>query len=308
MTTIDLGTPPRPAASLLDGLPRRVGLTLTELQRAAELAGGSPLPFDEQDVSARTNPLESRLGQSRDSSDAEARRSAVDSLHDAEDSLTRRGLVTDGTLDSALAGAIGLLATPKLAVEIDVVVDGVQATSWHRSASGAVAVLSTADGIVFELAWMPVAQWAEELSRVAVLPQETTLASSQVPDRVEAPFELVDGIGEALANGRADLVPVLVANHGDGVRIDGADAGAAEAIAALGALHDEGHGRLRVLTGAVGKSADSAVGVISWLLVADGWRSLRTAPADGAARLTVTRVEPSDLAAELAPVISEVTA
>jgi hypothetical protein len=46
MVTIDLTTPPLPAASFLDGLPRRVALTLHELRHVARLAGDAPLPFD----------------------------------------------------------------------------------------------------------------------------------------------------------------------------------------------------------------------------------------------------------------------
>ena len=46
MPTIDLSTPPPPPATLLDGLPRRVTLTLPELRLVAERAGGAPLPFE----------------------------------------------------------------------------------------------------------------------------------------------------------------------------------------------------------------------------------------------------------------------
>ena len=49
------------------------------------------------------------------------------------------------------------------------------------------------------------------------------------------------------------------------------------------------------------------VGVVSWVLVADGWRALTPHRADGAGRVDVRRVEPEDLAADLAPVLAEVT-
>jgi hypothetical protein len=45
------------------------------------------------------------------------------------------------------------------------------------------------------------------------------------------------------------------------------------------------------------------VGVLSWLLVADGWRALR--PHDDG-RVAVDRVGPDDLAADLAPVLAAV--
>ncbi len=46
MVTVDLGAPPAPPASTLDGLPRRLPMTLPELRLAAEKAGGAPLPFE----------------------------------------------------------------------------------------------------------------------------------------------------------------------------------------------------------------------------------------------------------------------
>ena len=46
MPTVDLATPPPAPAGTLQGLPRRVALTLPELRLLAEKAGGAPLPFD----------------------------------------------------------------------------------------------------------------------------------------------------------------------------------------------------------------------------------------------------------------------
>src|SRR5262245_43207767 len=152
MVSIDLGTPPARPTSLLDGLPRRLPLTLPELRLAAELAGGAPLPF-EPAVPSTVTPWEERLGDTRGSTEESAYAAALDALHEPMGSLQRRGLLTEGRLDTGLAGAIGLLATPTTAVDIDVVVDGVQAKSWHRHSDLGVATLSTADGIVFEIGW-----------------------------------------------------------------------------------------------------------------------------------------------------------
>ena len=71
MVTIDLTTPPPPAASFLDGLPRRLALTLPELRHVADLAGGAPLPFDLVEA-AGPDGLEGRLGQSRGSLEDDA--------------------------------------------------------------------------------------------------------------------------------------------------------------------------------------------------------------------------------------------
>ena len=307
MTTIDLSTPPAPAPSLLEGLPRRVALTLPELCLVAELAGGAPLPFDEVSRADATT-MESRLGESRGSADASARERTLTSFHEPRESLSRRGLLHDGELDASIAGAIGLLATPELALQVDVAVAGVQAISWQRSGDGAVATLGTVDGLVFELAWFGVDQWAGELARVARLPEEVTLSASQVPGRLSAPYELADAVGEAIRSHRDDLVPVLAAQHSGQVEVDEQTAPDAESAEALRALHRETQGRLRVLATSVTETGTAPVGVVSWLLVQDGWRAVCSRAGENGARLEVTRVDPADLATELAPVISEVTA
>ena len=106
-------------------------------------------------------------------------------------SLSRRGLLVggpdDGVVEEGLLGAIGLLATPTVAVDLDVVAGPVQVKSWHRQSGGAVAALSTQDGLVFELAWFPTWAWAAELARAAVVPEDLPLHDSVVPDLVERP-------------------------------------------------------------------------------------------------------------------------
>ncbi len=140
MVTIDLGTPPAPAASMLDGLPRRLPLTLPELRLVAEEAGGAPLPF-EPAAPTTTHRLEDRLGQTRGTAEEAAYAAALDALHDPAAQLERRHLLVDGKLDPGLAGAVGLLATPDLAVDLDVVVEGVQVKAWHRQSDVGVATL-----------------------------------------------------------------------------------------------------------------------------------------------------------------------
>jgi hypothetical protein len=308
MVTIDLTTPPAGAAGFLDGLPRRLAITLPELRLAARAAGDAPLPFDLTE-SAGPGALEGRLGQSRGTADEAAYTSALASLHDPDETLRRRGLLTDAGLDGGLAGAIGLLATPHLALDIDVAAAGSQVKAWHRQADGAVATLATCDGIVFELAWFPVDRWAGELSRVAAIPDDVELRESDVPATMEVPFPLVDAIGEALRSGRSDLVPVLMEHHGEGI-LD-ADAGPiadTDAATAVAAVHTEGRGRLRVLAAEVTDRGTTGVGVASWVLLADGWHSLTPHQEDSGPRLTVRRVDPDDLATELAPVLAQVIA
>jgi hypothetical protein len=308
MVTIDLTTPPTRAASFLDGLPRRIALTLPELRHAARAAGDAPLPFDLSEA-AGPGALEDRLGESRGTADEAAYASALASLHDGDQTLRRRGLLTDAGLDAGLAGAIGLLATPRLALDIDVAADGIQVKAWHRQSDGAVATLATCDGIVFELAWFRADQWPGELARVAAIPDEVDLRESGVPATLDVPFQLVDAIGEALRAGRSDLVPVLMDHHGEGVLdADGAPIPDADAAPAVAAVHTEGRGRLRVLAAQVTEGATTSVGVASWVLLADGWHSLTPHQEASGPRVTLRRVDPDDLATELAPVLAQVIA
>ncbi len=308
MVTIDLTTPPTPPASFLDGLARRLALTLPELRAVAELAGGAPLPFDLEPTERApsvTGSLSGRLGQSRGSVEDSAYSDALDTLHDPHDTLRRRGLVSDDGADPGLVGAVGLLATPRLALDIDVAAGATQVKAWHRQSGNAVASLSTCDGIVFELAWFPVEQWTSELARVTAVPEDLSLTTSQVPALLDVPYALADTVGEALRSGRSDLVPVLMGQGEGAVLADGAELGAAESAAAVSAVHTESRGRLRILAAEVSERATASVGVVSWVLLKDGWHSLTPRHDDGA-RVAVARVDPDDLATELAPVLAQV--
>ncbi|GAA1944672.1 hypothetical protein [Nocardioides hwasunensis] len=309
MVTIDLTTPPPPPASFLDAMARRLALTLPELRHVASLAGDAPLPFDvrtSDGAAPDAGSLSGRLGQSRGSAEDSAYSQALGTLHDPQDSLQRRGLITDGVADPGVVGAVGLLATPDLALDIDVAAGAIQVKAWHRQAGDAVASLSTCDGIVFELAWFPVDQWTTELARVTEVPEDLPITTSQVPSPLDVPYALADSIGEALRSGRSDLVPVLAGQADGAVHVDGAELGDAEAAGAISAIHTESRGRLRILAAEVADRATTSVGVVSWVLLKDGWHSL-TPRHDDVARVTVTRVDPDDLATELAPVLAQVT-
>ena len=308
MVTIDLTTPPTPPASFLDGMARRLALTLPELRLVADLAGGAPLPFDLQPADstpADSGSLSGRLGQSQGSAEDTAYTDAIGTLHDPDDSLRRRGLLTDEGADPGVVGAVGLLATPRLALDIDVAAGATQVKAWHRQDGGAVASLSTCDDIVFELAWFPVDQWTAELARVTAVPEDLSLSTSHVPAVLDVPYALADSIGEALRSGRSDLVPVLMGQSEGEVLSDGDALGHSEAAAALSAVHSESRGRLRILAAEVSDRATTSVGVISWVLLRDGWHSLTPRHDDGA-RVAIARVDPDDLATELAPVLAQV--
>ncbi len=308
MPTIDLSTPPPPPAGLLDALPRRVALTLAELRLVAERAGGAPLPFEMVEPGGG-HALEGRLGESRSSLEDAAYADALGSLHDPATTLERRGLLGGDADGEGLIGAVGLLATPTTAVDIDVAAGGIRARSWHRQSGEAVATLSTVDGVVFELAWFGTSQWAAELGRVGVLPEDLPVRASSVPPFVDVPFELADAAAEAARSGRSDLVPVLAAQHaGKVLDADGSPLSELDVNSVLRAFSLEAQGRLRALVADVSGDETTVVGVVSWTLLADGWYALRPRNVDGAHRVHISRVDPSDLASELAPVLAEVTA
>ena len=310
MPTIDLATPPPPAPDgTLQGLPRRVALTMRELSLLAERAGGAPLPFDVAGVAASGgNPLEDRLGQSRAATDAQAYAGALQTLHDPTQTLTRRGLLDGDRADAGLVGALGLLATPAIAVDLDVAIGTVRGRAWHRQRGRAVASLSTVDGIVFELAWFESDHWPAELDRMAVVPEDVELLDSAVPALVDLPYELVDAGAEALRSGRPDLLSTVVAHHsGAALDADGHPLDDATVTALVTALVGETRGRLRALVADVA-AGGSVVGVLSWVLLSDGWRALRPHHEEDAHRVEVRRVEPADLASVLGPVLAEVTA
>lgn len=350
MPIVDLSTRHRAPSAARAGedavrrAPRRLGLSLRELQEAALRAGGAPLPFD-LDASASAGPsrahgIADRLGASPRDGDARAFRSAAARLPDPVDSLERRGLLDDGHLEAGLAGALGVLATADLAVDLDVHLHmqhsqhsqphGQQARAWHRRRGEAVACLATLDGLVFELAWLPVEAWAGELSRVAALSADVVLRPSAVPTLVDLPRELADAGAEAVRAGRSDLLPVLAQRWAG--RVLGAPAATpaaavgeapmpppmppamtplpeADVVRVLAALDGEARGRLRALTARTTPTLPvDRIGVVAWTLLADGWHALRAHRRGGEERVELAAVSPHDLAARLGPVVAAVLA
>ena len=65
---------------------------------------------------------------------------------------------------------------------------------------------------------------------------------------------------------------------------------------------------LRILAAEVDREHTTDVGVVSWVLLADGWHSITPRHDDDGPRVVVRRVDPADLATELAPVLAQVIA
>lgn len=311
MATVDLSTPPPVPEGTLEGLPRRLALTLPELQFLAQAAGGAPLPFEIVEPT-QGSALESRLGQSRSATEDQAYAEALTTLHDPAEALAKRGLVVDGTPDSGVVGALGLLATPAMAVDIDVNIDGVRARAWHRQREDAVATLATTDGVVFELAWFQSPHWPSELGRIPTLPEDHVLEDSSVP-AVDFPYELLDAGGEAVRSGRAELLSTIVAHH-SGAVLDEAGEPVDDATVAtlISTLVGQTRGRLRAMvaqidTETAADEQSTTVGVVSWVLLADGWHDLHAHQVGDDHRVQLRRVEAGELAATLGPVLAEVT-
>lgn len=284
--------------------PRRIGLSLPELQHAAAAAGGTPLPFEIRDA-APASAMEARLGTTPATARDSAYRSALAGLPEPNRSLTQRGLLAGEALDEGLAGALGLLGSPSVVLDLDVRVGEVQLRGWHRRRGDTVAMLSTIDGVVFELAWCHVDGWPAELARVSAPSAEWQQGQSVVPSYVDLPWELAEAASEAIATDRNDLVPVLVARHsGQTLGTDGAVLPDAEVIRLLTGMAIEAHGRLRAIVGRVRPDAQDVVGLCARTLLADGWRALRP-HGDEVRRLEMTAAGPESLAADLAPLLAK---
>lgn len=288
MTLVDLCAPTPVPAGILDALPRRLALTRAELGYVAA-AVGAPLPF------AVPRPRDGEVAYD-------------DALSDPGSSLARRGLVrADGSVEAGLLGAVGLLAGPGVAVDLEVIVAGGHGRAWHRHRTGAVATLATADGLVFEIAWFPAVQWPIELARIAALPEDSGVRDSAVPALLELPYDLADAAVEAIRSDRGDLLTVLAGQHGPVTDPTGAPLDPVDASAVLRGLVGEARGRLRALITGATRVSGGTVGIVSWTLLADGWHALRLHRTSTAARLEVRRVDASDLAADLAPALAAVT-
>ncbi len=143
---------------------------------------------------------------------------------------------------------------------------------------------------------------------MAVVPEDLDLGTSAVPALVDLPYELLDAGAEAVRTGRSDLLSTVVAHHA-GSSHDGAGTPLDDATVAatVAALVGETRGRLRALVADV-DAGGTLVGVVSWVLLEDGWRVLRPHQVGDTHRVEVRRVDATELAAVLGPVVAEVSA
>lgn len=319
-------------------VPVLTRLSLAELTLLTDRLGNPPLPIDLEgrpdDEGA--DRLRERLADGAPSAGQRAHglvHAAVDQARTDPAPLAAR-LAGIGLLDPAgtpvgdVVAAFGVLAAPEALLVLDLAVrpaaepGEARLRSWFAVAGTTVVQLATASGLTFELAWYDVADLPDALSRAATVPDVEAAEGSDgsgVGSPVELPFELFTDGTEAVRRGRDDLLAELVRLAPGPVRVDGAEVDPVTAAAVVTSLEESSRGRLRVLVTVPsdvpsdvpfdggGRPADRrTVGVVSWLRVGDGWRSLTPLRVAGVPTLRIAEVAPADLAAAVAPALAEV--
>jgi hypothetical protein len=269
--------------------PRRYPLSRVALDELARRTG-TPLPWGR----ARPSRAATALGPAPGPASAQAPASADNPVGD----LTRLGLLSGGgEVDTDTAEALAVFGRPEVFVDLELAVRGpagqaemARLSAWHRHRSGLVTAVTTT-GASCELAWWPAARWSAELTRLAT-PRD--VASGAAPAaRLRLPFDLLLGSATALREDRPGVAAELLERSRGRVR--GPDDAAYDTVAAgdqVRLLHTAERGRLRVIVVGRGRT----VGLVSWVLFADGWRELTPALDDGEPMVDVRRVVPADLA------------
>ena len=290
--------------------PRRVRLTRAAVDRLAELAG-VPSPVAPMRVRAAAVDPVNRLG-----ADVPTPSTPVDDLDEA---LSAATLVADGAVTEEGRAVLTVWHAPALAVELEVLVrlrrGTVRIRSWHRNLDDWVVCLSTGDGMAFELAWLAAADWWLELGRAAHV-ETATLSESDhaapLPAVLETPWELLLATGEAVRRHRPELVDAMVAGRtGPTLVGDSPDVleSAPDADVRLWhqQLETDVRGRLHAAVMGRGRRGRPAAGIVEWVLLGDGWRSLTPFTRDGWTMVRIERRSVVDLPRELAVRAAEVT-
>jgi len=293
-------------------IPRRVRLTRAAVDRLAELTGVPspvvPVPAPADGASAG---LVGRLGD-----DVPVPAAPVDDLDEA---LVAAGLLEDGVPTEEGRAVLTVWHAPALAVELEVLVrlrrGSVRVRSWHRNLDDWVVCLSTGDGLAFELAWLAAEDWWLELGRAAhvdlAVLRESTYAAP-LPAVVETPWELLLATGEAVRRHRTELLDVMVADHtGATLAGDSADVLETAADADVRLWHEQleadSRGRLHAAVMGRSRRGRPGAGIVEWVLLSDGWRSLTPVTRDGWTMVRIERRSVVDLPRELAVRAAEVT-
>ena len=331
-----------PAATVV---PARLLLQLDELALLARLAGDVPLPVttslpDAPDGSSR---MEQRLSGGDPTAEEAAttllreqlRGADPEAEHGAGARLREAQLLTDGgVLPDDLASALAQLGAPEVMITLDLAVrrrgGETPLRSWFAVSGHRVVQLATVNGLRYELAWYAAANLRDALERAATveLPAEPDSPAGDLPDVVRLPYDLMIAGVEAVRTDREDLLDELVrmhtgqvtrgaVGHGQGEPVDDDTARGWVRLLETGA-----RGRMRLLAAAADRVADDpapeaapdpvtdvrepVVGLLSFLLLPDGWRWLEPRSDGPVPAIAVRRVAPDRLGQVLAPVLAEV--
>lgn len=332
MPVVDLGPAPRPTPGpgpAPGPVPRRVRLSLAELLLLARLCE-TRLPFPVQPV-VRSG-LSGRLGDTAalhgpDLMAREVARVEETGPGSPVDRLREQGLL-DGedplaaVVEPEVVTAMRLLGAPEQTVWIDLGRSrpfAVQLHAWHHARAEGVATLATLDALHFELTWVALDGWRTELARAATVARPEATADQRFPDEVVIGHDLLVAGLEAVRAGRVEVLAELCRLEGDVVRVDGQPVRPTEVATLLGRLDSGTRGRLRATVGLVLDADDrsdpgphqappSTRGLVSWVLLADGWRALVPVTDSAEHLVVVRRVEPVDLASAVADLLAELTA
>ena len=140
--------------------------------------------------------------------------------------------------------------------------------------------------------------WPRELEHLVTVPA----GHGPAPDtELTLPFELLLGSAAAVREHRPPVLAELLARH----PMSGPDRTPLRATAAaeqVRLLHTVERGRLRVTVVGRGEGART-LGLVTWVLYADGWRALVPATADGVAVVHVVSTDPGALGAAVARLV-----
>ena len=329
MTTVDLTG--RPEAET--PVPRRVRLGLAELLLLARLSETRlPFPVEPTPPSA----LAERLGDTPAGRGAELMVGELARVDDTGpgspvDRLREQGLLTGddpvtAEVEQEVVTAMRVLGAPEQTVWIDLtrsVPFEVQLHAWQHARAEGLTTLATLDALHYELTWVAPTGWRAELARAATVAQDPPDEGEPFPGEVLIGHELLVAGLEAVRAGRTDVLAELSRLESDTVRVDGRPVAGAEVAALLHRLDSETRGRLRASVGllpAAGGDADQSSareelqappgqrGLVSWVLLADGWRALIPLTDSAEHLVAVRRVEPDDLASAVADLLAELVA
>lgn len=294
--------------------PRRVRLPRAGLDRLARLAAVESPVTRIVDASGLPTGRDARLGEPA----AAAHEQPVPD-GDLDDALAAAGLLHAGTPTAEGSAVLAVWRAPALAVELEMLVvlrrGTVRVRSWHRNLDDWVVCLSTADGTSFELAWLSADDWWLELGRAAHVDTRTLRPAADAeafPDVVETPWELLLATGEAVRRRRHDLLEQLVADH-SGLTRAGATPDTLDAVDDSDVRHwhaqleQSSSGRLHATVVGRSERGRPGAGIVEWVLLPGGWRSLTPFRRDGWTMVRIERVSAVDLPRALAVLAAEVT-